>query len=382
MNKKIVFMLSTVLFWFSLYAYVPELSTYSGELGAGLFMIGIITGSYGFTQLLLRIPLGIYSDTINKRKGFIIFGLFISAISSLVTFFFPSVLSLFMTRLLAGVSASTWIMFTVLFSSYFKNEESSKAIGIINSCNASGQLIGMLLGGFIAMYLGSRYLFLLGGIGAILGLILSIFIEEKPINRTPLKFRELLKIPLEGNLMKISILGITSQFVTFGTTFGFVPLVAENLGANSLQLSTLSMISVVSGIFVPTIVGYVLVKYKKERNFLVLGFLISSFVCLYIPFVNSLGALYICQFLGGIGRSMTFPLLMSLSIKDVDESKRATAMGFFQAIYSFGMTLGPIILGGIADATSLTLGFVATSLVGFISILIIYFVKDRDTKLI
>lgn len=377
MNKKFIFMLSTVLFWFSLYAYVPELSTYASELGANLTVIGIITGSYGFVQLFLRIPLGIYSDTINKRKIFVILGLFISVISSFVSFLFASSMSLLVTRTLAGVSASTWVLFTILFSSYFKKEESSKAIGIINSCNAFGQLIGMLIGGFVSMQYGTKYLFLLGAIGASIGLILSFSIEESKAERKPLKFKELIRIPFEGNLLKISILGITSQFISFGTTFGFVPIIAKELGANALNLSTLSIINVVSGIFIPTIVGYALIKYKKENTFLVIGFIISATVCFIIPFANNLNSLYILQFLAGIGRSMVFPLLMSLCIKGVDNSKRATAMGFFQATYSFGMTLGPIVLGGIADVTNLTMGFIATGIIGFISIFIIYLVKDR-----
>lgn len=377
MNKKFIFMLATTLFWFSLYAYVPELSTYASDLGANLTTVGIITGSYGFVQLILRIPLGIYSDTINKRKIFVIIGLFVSVISSFVSFLFPSVLSLLLTRVLAGVSASTWVLFTILFSSYFKEDESSKAIGIINSCNALGQLIGMLIGGFISMYFGTRYLFLLGGIGATLGLFLSFFTEEKAIKRNPLKFSELLKIPLEGNLLKISILGIMSQFISFGTTFGFVPIVAKNLGANALNLSALSIINVVSGIFVPTLIGYALVKYKKENTFMVIGFIISAVVCFVIPFVNGLNELYVLQFFGGVGRSMVFPLLMALSIKGVDDAKRATAMGFFQATYSLGMTLGPIVLGTIADFISLTAGFIITGLIGLISIVIICCVKDR-----
>jgi len=59
----------------SLYAYVPILSPYAESLGASYKMVGMIIGSYGFTQMLLRIPLGIISDKMGNRKLFIISGI-------------------------------------------------------------------------------------------------------------------------------------------------------------------------------------------------------------------------------------------------------------------------------------------------------------------
>ena len=56
------------LYWFSLYVYTPIFSIYVVSLGASLKMAGLIFGSYGFTQMLLRIPLGILSDGIKTRK--------------------------------------------------------------------------------------------------------------------------------------------------------------------------------------------------------------------------------------------------------------------------------------------------------------------------
>ena len=56
-----LFVLITVIYWFSLYVYMPILTPYVEGLGASLSMVGLVVGSYGFTQMLIRIPLGIYS---------------------------------------------------------------------------------------------------------------------------------------------------------------------------------------------------------------------------------------------------------------------------------------------------------------------------------
>ena len=73
-NERLL-LASVFLFWFSVYTYPSFLSTYAvGTLGAGKVMAGLIVGSYGFTQMVLRIPLGIASDVLKKRKLFVMGG--------------------------------------------------------------------------------------------------------------------------------------------------------------------------------------------------------------------------------------------------------------------------------------------------------------------
>ena len=69
-----------VVFWMSLYAYVPVLPTYARDVGAPLGMIGLIVGAYGLTQLILRIPIGVWSDRVARRKPFLIGGMLANAV--------------------------------------------------------------------------------------------------------------------------------------------------------------------------------------------------------------------------------------------------------------------------------------------------------------
>ena len=63
------------LFWFSVYTYPSFLTTYAtNTLGATKVLAGMIVGSYGLTQMILRIPLGIVSDILKKRKLFVMIG--------------------------------------------------------------------------------------------------------------------------------------------------------------------------------------------------------------------------------------------------------------------------------------------------------------------
>lgn len=60
--------------WSSLYLFVPIMTPFAELRGASLQMVGWLVGSYGLVQLILRIPLGMWSDRLRKRKPFIIYG--------------------------------------------------------------------------------------------------------------------------------------------------------------------------------------------------------------------------------------------------------------------------------------------------------------------
>ena len=361
-----LFWIMTSLYWFSLYAYMPNLSPYAQQLGASHKWIGLIVGAYGFTQMIIRIPLGICSDTFNKRKIFIVFGFIVSIISSIVVWIFPSPTTLLIARALSGVAAATWVAFTVLFSSYFKEKEAPKAIGYINSSNGFGQMVAIFSGGMVAQVLGTRHAFLLAAIGGMVGLAVSLWIKDnKTIDRQPLKIADIWEIALEKQLLLVSVLAIFSQFVTFATVFGFTPVVANMLGANEFEQGLISTFSIVPGIVSAAMSGTYFANTFGKRNTLVIGFIVTALTCIYIPLVSSLYMLYIVQFIGGFARGMVFSLLMGMSIETVNMHKRATAMGFFQAIYGLGMFVGPSLVGVLSDVVSLHWGFWLTALVGF-----------------
>ena len=362
-----LYYLVTSLFWFSLYTYVPNLSIYAENLGASHKLIGLILSSYGFTQMVLRIPLGIYSDTINKRKIFILAGILSSLVSALGMGLFPNPWALLFFRGLSGVAAAVWVPFTVLFSSYFTSEDSSKAMGYINSFNALGQMIAMLLGGLMSGKISPQApFFLAAGVGAIT-LLLGTGIVEKKEDREPMKIRELLLVGKDKNVLIPSGLAVLVQLITFASVYGFTPIAAQKIGANEMQTGLLTTLSTLPGILASAMSGSVFVRKYGESKTVTFGFLALALSCAVIPSITNLNLLYLSQMVGGFARGSIFSLLMSLSIQSVESHKRATAMGFFQAIYGLGMFLGPILVGIISDLAGLSWGFWIVGIMGLVA---------------
>ncbi|TVY08976.1 MFS transporter [Paenibacillus cremeus] len=358
----------TLLFWFSMYTCVPILAAYVESLGASHKMAGLIVGMYGLSQMLLRIPVGVVSDRFHKRKLFIVFGLVFSILAGLGILITQELSWILILRALAGAAAATWVDFTILFASYFQKEETTKAIGTLTVYNSLGQMFGILTGGWMADVYGWESAFLIGAVVGGIGFIGSFFLVEKvEQGGNKLTFSGVLEVAGDRILLTVSFLAILFQVLTFATVFGFTPVYAQSLGATKLDMGLLTFFSTFPTALAAWIGGRHLAQKIGENKVIILGFIISGVFTLAIPFTGSLWLLIVSQAIAGLGRGFTQPVLMALSIKHMDSSKRATAMGFYQAIYGLGMFAGPLFMGAAGDWLTLQEGFVIVGLLGCVT---------------
>jgi len=344
--RTFLFGLVVGLCWFSLYACIPVLAPYAQEMGASYEMIGLIIGGYGLSQMLMRIPLGILSDRLNQRKIFVIISMLLCMISSMGIWFFPDVQALLIFRSIAGLAASVWVIQSVLYASYFPVAQLSRAMGNISAICYAGQMIGFLFGGITAYYLGAAAIFLVGTISGALGFVLSCFIvETKSDSRQTIRWIDLLATARDKRLNLTALLAALLQFMAFATVFGFTSLVAKKIGANDLELGMMTTLYILPGIVASVLSGPFFAARFGEKKPLTISFVVSAVSCVVTPFISSIPVLYLWQIIGGFARGLAFPLLMSLSIQHIANEKRATAMGYFQAIYGLGMFLGPMTAG-------------------------------------
>jgi len=85
----------------------------------------------------------------------------------------------------------------------------------------------------------------------------------------------------------------------------------------------------------------------------------------------SLRTLFVAQFFIGLSNGVNSPVLMGLSIRNVGDSERNTAMGLHQSVYGLGKFGGPWLSGILAQVMGLrwmlavtTLGILALGLLG------------------
>jgi MFS family permease len=362
---------AATLFWSSLYTYPAIISPYLTTLGASSTSIGLVIGSYGLTQTVLRIPAGILSDRLRNKKIFIVVGLLLSLISAAGLFLFRDVGLILLFRALSGVAAAIWVHFTTLYLTYFQAEAAAPAIGRLSFSVSLSQMAAMLAGSFLAQFLGWPYAFLLGLLMAIPGFFVSLWIyEKKPstdqVLEKPLSMRQVFEIGRDRRLFWTAILALLSQLVIYASTLGFVPQYASQLGADKSVIGWLAAFTMLPRALAALLGGNLLARWFKLRTMVMIGFVLLGLTTCLLPLVNSLPLLFINQFFSGIGSGLLFTILLAMCTQTVPLDRKASAMGFFQAVYGIGMVVGPALVGVLADLFNLETGFV---IVGAVSLL-------------
>lgn len=359
-SRKTVWVLqgTTVLFWASLYAYVPYLSPYLQDLGLVASVIGYVSSSYGAAMLLARIPIGVWADRMGKQKGFVLLGTVCAAAAAVGMQWTENPAGLMALRFLSGVAAATWVSFVTLYSSYFEESHTTQAVASLNLLSNLGRVLASLMGAVAAQAVGYRGPFWLGGILGILAMAVGLFATDIQGNDAPpVRVGQLLLVGRERSLLYASLLGAVIQMIAYATTYTFTNTLAQQIGAGEVELGILQAITAIAGVLAPLMLSMGLSRVISERMVLLTSFALLAVSQGLFPLCRTLPTLYATQFLSGIGLGLGMVPLMALSIRYVSTEKRSTAMGYFQAVYSLGLTAGPVIMGYLVQYLGYTAAY-------------------------
>lgn len=367
----------TFFFWFSQYAYTSYLNSQLQMMGATAAFMGIVGGGYGFTQLAARFPLGVISDRLQRQRLFVLGGCMISAVSAFGMYVWYTPLGFLFFRAAGGLAASAWVSFTVLYGSYFPEKQSAQAITMLNVSNQTGRLFSFVLMALCVAQMGERSSFLISGFAALAAASLCLFVRDTAFSGKPICLRDLPVVLRDRHLLNCTFLAVLTQFVAFSTYNAFSVNYAIEIGANAAQLSIMNIVLVAPLAIVNYMTARHLLPRFGAKCLLGAGFSLTIIYCILFPLSVSMYQVYLLQGAAGIANSFTMSVLLGICVEKVQPNFKATAMGFFQAAYGIGMTVGPIVMGvciqrigmkcsfwGMGIVSAVTLGFVFKALPG------------------
>ena len=353
------------LFWFSVYTYPSFLTSYAvNTLHATNVLAGMIVGSYGLTQMILRIPLGILSDVLKRRKPFVMMGFGLSIVASgglaLVDILagreiVPEGLALaaLFCRGVSGMTAAAWVNLSVLYSSNYHGEDLAPAMSRLIVPQCGSQIIAMLLGAQLAGRLGELYAFLLATAAGVAGLLVMARIQETRPTGEPMTIRALAVVIRNRQLVQGTVLATVYQLVVWATAQGFVQNWARDvIGMTTAELGFLSVANLLPNTILSRFSGTVFAPRFGRKTVLGAGFGFLAAACCFYPQTDSMWSLMGAQALLGCGVGLIMPLTMASAIETVPENRRGAAMGIYQAIYGLGMFAGPVIAGWVIEGFS------------------------------
>jgi len=369
---------SIILFWAGQHVYVPFLSVYARAQGASLSLVGVVVAGYGLVQALLRLPLGIASDRIRRRKPFVLLGYASVLISCLGLAWSPRPGWLLVFRAVAGVGASTWAMITALFASRRAGQDAQRAVTLAAFFQQAGLVGAYFVGALVGGAFGLEAPFVTGALLAGLGLLLiGREPEEVAPTAEPVRFAQLARVIFSPRLLVVSGVGALLMYIN-NTLNGFVPLLAQQVGASTAQLGWL----VAGGQAAGAITAFVASRLAgdgSERTVVLAALLLVTAAIVAMACSTSLLWLAMARVAYGLSFGLLYPTLAGLSVKTVAREERASAMSVFTALYAIGMFVGPSISGVVAERVGLSGMFAVTSMVGVLAMMLTWVgIPGRD----
>ena len=373
-----VVILGSLLWWFSLYIYVPVLPIFSKDLGANLQFIGIIIGSYAVGQILFRIPVGYLSDKLKSRKLFSVISGIFSFLGSSYLFLSNNPNDVLIGRTIAGVAAAGWVAISVYYSSFFPKNERFKSSTIILASNMIAVFLGTFFSGYISDLINIKTCFFISMVSAIFSCALFLISKEKPFDDksqfSTTQFINLLKNKL---LICLCLIGIFIQFIVFSINFSYFPIYLNNLEfSDSIVGNVVAFYTLAS--FMGTISSPKLIQRFGLWKIFIFSSIMIGVTTLITPYFENLILLILLRLIGGIGGGIIFSSCMSSIVRGFQENYQASAMGIFQAVYAIGMFLGPVISGIIGSRINLESVFIFSSFISLLIITVCFFIRSEE----
>ncbi len=336
------------MYWISLYLYLPTLPTYAEEKAGSLALVGVILAQFGLWQALFRLPVGIATDWLGRRKPFILAGILLSGLGALWMGLAADAGGMMVGRAITGLACTAWVPLTVVFGGLFPMRQAVRATSILIFVANIGRVVGTSLTGSLNDAGGySLAFFLAAGVAVLSALILLPIPEQVRPVVTP-SVRSIKTIVSRRDVLLPSLLQTVGQHAVWGIALGFVAILARSMGASNVGQSGLMSLNLALMICGSLAVATIAPRIGGRR------LAAASFVILVVGLIGAalaqtLAMLFVAQAFLGLSQGLGYPVLMGMSIEQVDEAERATAMGLHQSVYAIGMFSGPWLAGLLAQ---------------------------------
>jgi MFS family permease len=348
------------LYWIALYLYMPTLPVYAQTKTDDLALIGVVLSMYGLWQAVIRLPLGITADWLGWRKPFIVLGFALAGLGAWAMGTAGSVDGLIVGRAITGLAAGTWVPLVVTFSSLFPPAEAVRASALLIMVGSVGRMLATSVTGSLNELGGYPLAFFLATAAAALAILIVLLAQERRRPPKPPSVQGIGRLITRRDVLLPSLLSAVNQYANWASTFGFLPILARQLGATDVTQSILVTMNI-GVLTLGNLMTTTLIRYMGTRRLVYLSFWLIAIGTSSAALAPSLPVIFFAQFCIGLSQGIGYPVLMGMSIQNVADAERTTAMGLHQAVYAIGMFTGPWLSGILADAMGIQPMFGATA---------------------
>ena len=347
---------------------------------------GLLSFSYAAMQFLFGPLIGNLSDSFGRRP-ILITSLVFMALNYCLMALAPTLLFLFVARVLSGMSGATYSTATAYLADTSKKGKRSANFGLMGAAFGVGFILGPAMGGLLGEH-GTRIPFMVAAGLALLNAGFGFLVVPETLladNRRKFElwradpFRALLRVknlPAVGSLM-IVVLFYTIANQVYPSIWSYFTI--EQFG---WKLSTVGISLAIYGLCSALAQVYVL-RYSihrfGEENTARFGMIITIIALLFLMFVENSVYLFLGMPIVALG-AIVGPSIQGMMADRVDDSEQGELQGVLASVTAIATIISPLIMTNIfkyytgANATVYLPGapFGAAAVLALVGLIILY----------
>ena len=356
-KEQIIIFWILVLFWTAisiirayrkLYAITP---IEKGGLSLTPVLAAQIAAGYGLMSLIVRLPMFLASDIFKRRKVFIQIALFLLILTSFLVAFNANYLTLYLSSLSLGISATMLALFNVIFSETFSKDKAAVSVSILSIAPLLAEFMAAPIQYLLTMdiYKQFNYMWLVSGIIALITFVLTFMMKDyRPVD-SDFSFNKVKVVLKHKSFIYICLLAVLLSFIKFSTSgANMIAYGKTDLNMTPLMLAYIDAVFAVPQLIAGVLVGvYLTRKWGIQKTLL---FLLGCLLTFYIIalYINNPYIIYFSYTLNGLGYGGAYNILIALAMQYFDREYRNVSMGIYQAFFALGIYYGDYVYVWIA----------------------------------
>ncbi|MGI5836971.1 MAG: MFS transporter [Chloroflexota bacterium] len=346
---------------------VPALPLYAQSFGVSQSAIGLAISIYGFARFLVNVPTGQLADLMGRRWALVL-GEIATIVGNLLCGLAGSYELFLAARFLAGVGGAMVITTSqVILADISTRANRGRTMAVYQGAFLFAIGFGPVPGGFLAEYFGlSAPFFVYSAAGVIAGIVAFDKIPETKGIREKTEqysssamatshfslYRQLQALFSQVGFLLVSFVTFVQFFARTGAIFGIVPLVAAaKMGATADQIGII--MAVPSALHLATVYfSGQLVDQFGRKPVIVPSTLVSGLSMISFALAPDYSWLLFSALLWGLAGGIGGPSPAAYAADVAPPGMNAITMGCYRTLADLGYTIGPVLLGWIADVAS------------------------------
>ncbi len=329
--------------------YVAQIPTAHIDLPVPV-LVGILISLFGFIISIFQPFMGALSDKLNMRKGLILIGLALIAISTWLFIFADSFIYLLILRILQGFGVALTIPASMsLMTAITKQASRGGSMGVFSSFRMIGFAVGPLVGGYLQVYFGFDAAFYTGAALILLSMILvQWWVDEVKIAPEESKTRFSI---FDKSLYNTGIVSGAIAVFAIACCFSMVTTL-ENAFNARLDMTAIGFSIAFSTLIIGRLIFQVPLGYFSDRHgrrpFILSGLVLMAVSTILLGEVQTMTQMIILRLVQGIASAGVVAPVFALAADLSKTGGEGRQLSIVTMGLGLGIAVGPLLAGLLA----------------------------------